>query len=87
MNLRPGLEIKQRNVREIIFLELEVFEEWLFEPCEVSGWTHSYLYVLLVAVVRGRPRVIVVIEPGLSRQPAFVGEGRRCRDLVVGDPS
>lgn len=64
-----------------------MFEERLFEPCEVSGWTHSYLYVLLVAVVRGRPRIIVVIESGLSRQPAFVGEGRRRRDLVVGDLS
>lgn len=46
-----------------------------------------YLYVLSVAVFVGRPSVVVVVEPGLSRKPAFVIETRRSRDLVVCDLS
>lgn len=43
------------------------------------------LYVLLVAVLRGRPGVVVVVEAGLARQPAVVVEGRRGGDLIVAD--
>lgn len=43
------------------------------------------LDVLLVAVLRGRPGVVLVVEAGLSRQPAAVIEGRGGADLVVAD--
>lgn len=43
------------------------------------------LDVLLVTVLRGRPGVVLVVEAGLSRQPAAVVEGRGGADLVVAD--
>lgn len=49
--------------------------------------SHSYLYVLSVAVFVGRPPVVVVVESGLLWQPVFIVEARRGRDLVVGDLS
>lgn len=44
--------------------------------CDIVLWAKSdaYLYVLLVAVLVGRPGVVVAVEPGLPRQPAFVVE-------------
>lgn len=49
------------------------------------GILESDLYVLLVAVLGRRPRVVVVVEAGLARQPAVVVEGRGSADLIVAD--
>lgn len=43
------------------------------------------LYVLLVAVLRGCPGVVVVVEAGLAWQPAAVVEVGGGTDLVVAD--
>lgn len=43
------------------------------------------LYILLVAVLRRRPGVVVVVEAGLAWQPAVVVEGCRRGDLIVAD--
>lgn len=53
----------------------------------VKRSSFHYLDVLLVAVLVGRPGVVVKVEPGLPRQPAFIVEAGRGCDLVIGDLS
>lgn len=50
--------------------------------CDTEG---SDLYILLVAVLRRRPGVVVVVEASLARQPAVVVERRGGADLIVAD--
>lgn len=51
----------------------------------VSTTTHSYLYVLPVAVLVGRPCVVVVVESGLVRQPVLIIEAGWSCDLFICD--